>query len=93
MERGDKLLTIPEAAALVGVTRAVLWRHVKAGHIPHTPVGKFLLIDQVDAEHFRDNRPKPGRPKVSGLTYPQSGDHATGRLLRAADRAPEYRAD
>ncbi len=68
-------MTIPKAAALVGVTRAVLWRHVKAGHIPHTPVGRFLLIDQVDAEHFRDNRPKPGRPKAVPFRYGEGDAH------------------
>jgi excisionase family DNA binding protein len=59
-----KLLTIPEAAQIVGVTRAVLWRHVKQDHLKAEQAGRFYLIEEEEAMRFRDERARPGRPKT-----------------------------
>jgi excisionase family DNA binding protein len=62
-EKERKLLTIPEAAKVVGVTRAVLWRYVKADRLPAEQAGRFYLVDEEDAIRFRDRERRPGRPR------------------------------
>lgn len=58
-----KLLTLPEAAKEIGLTRAVLWRYVKEGRIPHITAGRFILIDAEDVERFKNTPRHPGRPR------------------------------
>jgi len=57
-------LTLPEAARHIGISRAVLWRHVQAGHLQGVQrVGRWYLIPAAEAERFRIEKPKPGRPR------------------------------
>jgi excisionase family DNA binding protein len=64
-DKERKLLTIPEAAKVVGVTRAVLWRYVKADRLPTIQAGRFYLIDEEEAIRFRNRERHPGRPRGS----------------------------
>ena len=57
------MLTIPQAAAEIGMTRAVLWRHVKKGNLPSVQVGPYRLIDADDLARFNAQERKPGWPK------------------------------
>lgn len=58
-----ELLTIPQAAMRIGMTRAVLWRHVKKGRIPVVEAGPYLLIDADALAAFKATERKPGWPK------------------------------
>jgi excisionase family DNA binding protein len=58
-----RLLTIPEAADEIGMSRVVLWRLVKRGVVPSVPAGRFRLIDADElAEFAKQDRPQ-GWPK------------------------------
>lgn len=63
MERGDELLSIPVAAAEIGMTRAALWRYVAAERLPAQKVGRDWLIRREDLEMFHRGRRPPGRPR------------------------------
>lgn len=61
-----RLLTIPEAAEEIGLSRVVLWRLVKKGTLPSIAAGKdgrFHLIDADDLEKFRNTDRPQGWPK------------------------------
>lgn len=62
-----RLLTIPQAAREIGMSRVVLWRHVRKGNIPSEQAGPYVLIDADDLAAFKaqERRPgwKPGRPR------------------------------
>lgn len=56
------MLTIPEAADEIGMSRVVLWRHVNKGHLPTVEVGKYRMVDAEDLARFKAQERKPGRP-------------------------------
>lgn len=58
-----ELLTIPQAATRIGMTRAVLWRHVKKGRIPTVEAGPYVLIDAEELAKFKATERKAGWPK------------------------------
>lgn len=58
-----ELLTIPQAALLIGMSRAVLWRHVQKDHIGVERVGKYVLIDADELARFQVKPRRPGRPR------------------------------
>lgn len=66
-----RLLTIPEAAREIGMSRVVLWRHVQKGRLPSIPAGRFRLIDADDLERFRATERPQGWPKGK----PRKDDH------------------
>lgn len=60
-----ELLTIPQAALRIGMSRAVLWRHVKADHLKSEQHGPHVLIDSDELARFNARERKPGRPRGS----------------------------
>ena len=56
------MLTIPQAAKEIGMSRVVLWRHVKKGHIPVEEAGPYVLIDAEDLARFKAQDRKAGWP-------------------------------
>jgi excisionase family DNA binding protein len=89
----EDFVLIPKAAEELGISRQTLWRHVKRGHLKAKKVGRDYVIERADLAAFEATRQKePGRPpKSAPLEYPQAAEHATGRLLRAAETPGEYR--
>jgi excisionase family DNA binding protein len=59
-----ELLTIPQAAALLGMHRAAAFRAVQAGRLPAVRVGGVWVLRRADVEAYRA-APKHagGRPK------------------------------
>lgn len=57
-----RLLTIPEAAKEIGMSRVVLWRHVKKGTLPSVGTDRVRLIDSEELERFHAQDRKPGWP-------------------------------
>lgn len=68
-----ELLTVPEAADRVGITRTVMWRHVNQGHLPSIKAGRQRLVYDDDLAHFIATRRTPGRPKKPKAQAPNSG--------------------
>ena len=58
-----ELLTIPQAAKRIDMSRAVLWRHVKAGHLAAEQHGPYVLIDAEELAKFSEKDRRPGRPR------------------------------
>lgn len=57
-----RLLTIPEAAREIGMSRVVLWRHVKKGTLPSVGTDRVRLIDSEELERFHAQERKAGWP-------------------------------
>jgi predicted DNA-binding transcriptional regulator AlpA len=58
-----RLLTIPQAAREIGMSRIVLWRHVKKGTIPSVGTERVRLIDADDLACFQRTKRRTGRPR------------------------------
>lgn len=56
------MLTIPEAAREIGMSRVVLWRHVKKGTLPSVGTDRVRLIDSEELERFNAQKRKAGWP-------------------------------
>lgn len=57
------MLTIPEAAARLGVKRQWVWRLVKAGRIEAKLYGRDWLIEEREIERYEQERQPAHRPK------------------------------
>jgi predicted site-specific integrase-resolvase len=57
-----RLLTIPEAAKEIGMSRVVLWRHVKKGTLPSVGTDRVRLIDAAELARFHAQKRTPGWP-------------------------------
>jgi len=58
----DTLLTVPQAAARLGVNRTRVWRLVRDGRLPAEKRGRDWLIRESDLDAFAAEPRKPGRP-------------------------------
>jgi hypothetical protein len=58
-----RLLTIPQAAREIGMSRFVLWRHVRHEHLKSERHGPHVLIDAEELARFQSQKRRPGRPK------------------------------
>jgi excisionase family DNA binding protein len=60
----DDEMTIPEAAALLGITRQVMRRAIRRRNIPTRQVGaRVLLVKRDDIEAYDISRRKPAGEK------------------------------
>lgn len=50
-----ELLTIQEAAEILGVHECTAWRLTKAGYIPYVKIGKMRKVSRVSVQAFIDN--------------------------------------
>lgn len=58
------MLTIPEAAKELGLTRATVWKLVDSGKLPHAEeAGRFKLIDWDELQAFKAKERRPGWPR------------------------------
>ncbi len=60
-----RLLSIPEAALQLGISRIRVWHLVNGERLPAIRLGKFWFIDENDLEKVRGL--KPGRPRKSAV--------------------------
>jgi hypothetical protein len=58
----SKVLPLPQAAALAGVTERWMRFLVTSGAVKGTRVGRFWLVDKESAEKFQ-RHPTAGRPR------------------------------
>jgi len=59
----DKLVTVPEAAKLLNVTRAAVHKAIKRGRLPYLKLGGVFLIQRADLIQYRKSKSVGGRPK------------------------------
>lgn len=60
----DDLLTIPQAAAVLNMHRAAVFRAVKAGRLPAVKVGGIWVLRRAAVEAYRvQPKHKGGRPR------------------------------
>lgn len=57
------MLTIPEAAARLGVKRQWVWRLMKAGRLVGELRGRDYFIAETEIERYEQERRGAGRPK------------------------------
>lgn len=57
----DELMSVPEAAKSLGVTRAWLWRLCKDGRIGRMVAGRYAVTPG-EIERYRKTRRQAGRP-------------------------------
>lgn len=64
MNDRSELMTIPQAAAVLRMHRAAVFRAVQAQRLPAIRVGGVWVLRRADVETYRDTpRHKGGRPK------------------------------
>lgn len=60
--REEKLLTLPEVAELLGVSRVAVYGAVKAGKLPARRVGKLWVVRESDVRAYEPRAyPRDGR--------------------------------
>ena len=61
----EKYITIPELAALLGVSRIAIYKRVKKGQIPATKIGRaYVITDQTIANILGNNVTKKGKKQI-----------------------------
>lgn len=62
---GDEV-TVEEAARIIGMHPGAVRRAIQAGRITARRIGqRVYLIEREEAERYRDNAPKRGRPRTT----------------------------
>ena len=51
-----RLMSIEDAAEILAISRASVYRFVKAGELPHVKLGGRTLIHNIDLRNFVDAR-------------------------------------
>lgn len=59
----DKLVTVPQAAKLLKVTRAAIHKAIKRRRIPFIKLGGVFLIQRADLTKYTKTKSVGGRPK------------------------------
>lgn len=64
LRRMEGYVSLAQAAERLKITRAVVWRHIKAGDIAAERVGRIYIVPESEIERYAVERRKPGRPKT-----------------------------
>lgn len=59
----DKIISVDDAAVIIGVTSARVRQMAQAGRLRSKRVGRDWVIDRDDAEREAGETRKPGRPR------------------------------
>lgn len=97
----EELVALAEAARQIDRSREWLRLRVASGEVRHRKIGRVIGIPDSEIKRLKielSGKPKPrghwpkGKArKPAPFTYPTPGDHATGRLMRAAETDSDYR--
>jgi excisionase family DNA binding protein len=58
-----KLLTTPQTAAMLGVSRYRVWQFIKSGRLPAELIGRDYFVKERDVAKFKSIKRPHGRPK------------------------------
>jgi excisionase family DNA binding protein len=58
-----KLVTVPQAAKLLKVTRAAIHKAIKRGRLQHIDIGGVFLLQKKDLAKYKKTKSVGGRPK------------------------------
>lgn len=65
MIRGMGKMTVPQAAAMLGMHRTRIWQLVKSGKLIAEKTGRDWLIEDADVERLKaEPRKRVGRPRT-----------------------------
>lgn len=59
-------MTVPEAAAALGVHRTRVWQYIRDGLLPGRKIGRDWVVTREAVQHLQDHRPARGRPRRAG---------------------------
>jgi excisionase family DNA binding protein len=59
----EKLLTVPQAAQILKISRAAIHKAIKRGRLPHIELGGVFLIQRADLTKYKKTKSVGGRPK------------------------------
>ena len=59
----DKLVTVSQAARLLKISPAAVYKAIKRGRIQFLKLGRVFLIERADVISYRKNKSVGGRPK------------------------------
>ena len=59
----EKLVTVPQAAKLLKITPAAIYKTIKRGRLPYLKLGGVFLIHRADLIKYRKSKSVGGRPK------------------------------
>jgi excisionase family DNA binding protein len=62
----ENLVTVPQAAKLLKISRAAIHKAIKRGRLPHIKLGGVFLIKRADLTKYNENKSVGGRPKKQG---------------------------
>lgn len=88
-------LTTQQAAAMLDVSLSAVQKAIQKGRLKAEQIGRDNLIEREEVERYKAERKLTGprKRKPSPLMYSQTGEHATVRLVRAAESGSEYSGD
>jgi hypothetical protein len=56
-------LSVPRAAALIGISRIAAYKAIKEGRLGHTKIGNVLIVSRAEAERYRKAREQSSETK------------------------------
>jgi excisionase family DNA binding protein len=59
----QNLVTVPQAAKLLNITSAAIYKAIKRGRLPMLKLGRVFLVQRADLTRYRENKSVGGRPK------------------------------
>ena len=59
----EKMLTVPQAAKLLKISRAAIHKAIKRGRLAHIELGGIYLIQRSDLTKYTKTKSVGGRPK------------------------------
>jgi len=66
-------MSVPQAAALIGVSRVAAYKAIKEGRLGHTMIGNVIIVSRAEAERYRKAREQSGasrRPRSKAGSAP-----------------------
>ncbi|MBN1270109.1 MAG: helix-turn-helix domain-containing protein [Kiritimatiellae bacterium] len=85
MTTEKKFVTIPELAALLGVSRITIYNRVKKGQIPATKVGKtYIITDKTVADVLGGKLTDRGKARIDAAVRKTVREY--GELLKKLGR-------
>jgi excisionase family DNA binding protein len=78
----EKLLSVAEAAELLGVHRTRVNQLIEKGDLAATRIGRAYVIREIDLEKIRE-RPAPGRPPKAPADDAEQSEDSAARSSEA----------
>jgi excisionase family DNA binding protein len=81
----DRLLTVEQAAAAIGMRKSWVYERVRRGEIPHVKLGRLLRFDPKDLARYVEAH-KRGAANVPNSDFGDRRSETLARQPRASER-------